>query len=69
MIRAWVDKARAAWRRFVTRHIVADAPPEPETLPSHAIFIVNGTVMDTEGLRAYAHGAMFPKSVRKQTWN
>lgn len=68
-MKSWVDKAKAAWRRFMRRHIVADDPHETSPLPQHAIFIVNGTVMDTEGLRVYAHGAMFPKSVRKQTWN
>ena len=71
MIRRWLDNLRAAWRRFVTRHIVADAPSETprERLPTHALFVVDGNVFDLEGLRAWAHGQMYPRSVRRQTWN
>ena len=68
MIRAWVDNLRAAWRRFVRRHSVVPDPYDAP-LPHHQVFIVNGTMLDLEGLRAWAHGQMFPKSVRKQTWN
>ena len=70
-MKSWVDNLRAAWRRFMRRHVVADAPPETprERLPTHALFVVDGTLMDVEGLKVWAHGQMYPRSVRKQTWN
>lgn len=71
----WLDKLKVRVRSFWRQHIVGEEPLtltedfEHQRLPSQALFIVQGRLMDLEGLRMWAHGQMYPSSVRKQTWN
>ena len=65
----WRERARAWWRR----NVVDDDPYEirvtHEPHATSSLFIVNGSLMDAEGLRVWAHWQMLPSSVRRSGWN
>jgi len=71
----WIDTLRARVRRWWKRN-VADADPYEaslhalrEALPKSSLFVVDGQLMDVEGLRVWAHWAMMPTKIRSQMWN
>ena len=54
-------------RAWFKRNVADDDPHE--ALPTSALFIINGTLTDREGLRMIAHNLMLPSKTRRQTWN
>ena len=73
-LKVWV---RVWWRRNIADDDPYEANAYPihmrgqklDVLPSSALFIINGTLTDREGLRMIAHHMMLSSKTRRQTWN